>query len=137
MTAQPIQIQDAELLAHFDAVYIHSRNQRHTWAEPLANHVVNGGELSPWDVLTWQHLQEHQRPVALRLMSKVALIPDATNRLAGRAFVIVATDLARALDIPEKFAWEIVRDVLEEYNRRPPITTHGSFRVAKTRLTHK
>jgi hypothetical protein len=135
MTANAIPTNDAEIFAHFDAVYIHSRNQRHTWADPLHNYVERDSTVRPWDVLTWDDLKQHQRAVALRLMSKVALIPDATNRLAGRAFVIIATGLASALDIPEKYAWEIVRDVLEEYNRKPPITTHGSFRVAKTRLS--
>lgn len=125
---------DVDLLQHWETKYLRSTAAVQVWRDNLTAYVVQGTTPRPYDVATWDELKTVQREVALRLMQKAALVPDATNRLSGRAFVALVMQLKAALGNTQQACFHIVRDVLEEYNMRCPISTFGSYRVAKTRL---
>lgn len=128
----PVYI-EAELARHWDAKYLRSEAAVQIWKASLAPSVQKNSALHPWEVATWDELKTHQREVSLRLMQKAALLPDATSRLSGRALVTLVVQLQAALGNTQEACFNILLEVLEEFNLKPSISTFSSFRVAKCR----
>ena len=137
MSAQQPFFSDTDLQLHWSSKYIRSDASLEVWRQDLRDYLDPAAPIKPYNVKSWEELKETQRQLSMRLLQKAALVPDATNRLSGRAFVALVMQLQQSLGNTQEACFYILHDVLEEFNLRPSISTFGSFRVAKSRFLPK
>ena len=131
-----LELQD-DHRAYIQRVFSDTKTAETIWTTPLARYMDKTHV--PLDVTAGQFLDK-QRRMWCELNRRIAMIPPRGSRCAGMAHVMLCCHLADTCSIHDATAMRIVNSCyewqsLEGATRRPPISSHTSFRVIKQRMT--
>lgn len=121
------------LVGYWERAYLETSEIEMEWNTPLSS-LLNADRVHDSHLLRSADQVRVAHPdLWFALNRKISWIPPANAKPSGVAFIFLSLDLAHALNISENVSRVMITETLEDSNRKSPISSDNSYRVAKSK----